>query len=513
MSTPRPSPSLHTTGWWQRNPRMRPKRSSTPRLAGDAALEALAPIDAVRWFSQALELQERQLSGEAMVRCDLLIGLGTAQQLAGLAEERETLLEAAELARGADDGDRLVRVAFGLARGSQVYDADEARIATLRAALERVEPESTDAARLHAMLTTEIDPRDHEAVSAEALRAIEIARRAGDECTLLEVLNTAWDAAVDHADLRQRRATADTALELADRLDARLHAFTARYHLVELLVNAGDIETARGVFDEAVERAAALGLPYPRWQVLIDQSAFAAMAGDLAGAEALAEAALELATAVDIAAGMGVYGGQLVSLRFIQGRVDEVIAFFVEAAEAMPTIEPLRLAVIVLLIETGDIVAASARFEYERDRGFHYSMTGEVQTLVDAADCAVNLGDREAAGVLFERLARFGEQVAFTHAVAPNPVARARARLAALLGRHDEAEDAFALALTQCGRLAAPYWAARTHAERAEMYARRDAAGDRERAERDLEAALRLASQCGAVAVERRVERVRAELG
>ena len=79
------------------------------RLAGDAALEALAPVDAVRWFSQALELQERQLSGESMVRCDLLIGLGTAQRLAGIAAHRDALLEAAALARDAGDADRLVR--------------------------------------------------------------------------------------------------------------------------------------------------------------------------------------------------------------------------------------------------------------------------------------------------------------------------------------------------------------------------------------------------------------------
>ncbi len=112
----RRSPSSRTTGWSPPNPPTRPRRSSTRRLAGDAALEALAPLDAVRWFSQALELQERQLSGEDLVRCDLLIGLGKAQQLAGIPEERETLLEAAELARQADDTERLVRVAAGLAR-------------------------------------------------------------------------------------------------------------------------------------------------------------------------------------------------------------------------------------------------------------------------------------------------------------------------------------------------------------------------------------------------------------
>jgi hypothetical protein len=92
-------------------------------------------------------------------------------------------------------------------------------------------------------------------------------------------------------------------------------------------------------------------------------------------------------------------------------------------------------------------------------------------------------------------------------------MARAAARVAALLGRDDEAEQLFATALELCDRFGAVYWAGRTHVERAEMYARRGAPGDRERAERDLAEALAFAAQCQGVAIERRVDRVRAALG
>jgi predicted ATPase/class 3 adenylate cyclase len=60
------------------------------RLAGEAALDALAPDEALRWFVQALELagETTELAG----RIDLLIGLGTAQRQVGAPEFRTTLL-------------------------------------------------------------------------------------------------------------------------------------------------------------------------------------------------------------------------------------------------------------------------------------------------------------------------------------------------------------------------------------------------------------------------------------
>ena len=350
-------------------------------------------------------------------------------------------------------------------------------------------------------------------MTAEARRAIEIASRAGDERTLLDVLNAVWEADVDQEDLDQRRRNAEAAVEIADRLGDGLHSLTARYHLGEMLVIQGHIDEAYRVYDEFAERASALNLPYPRWQMHLTQSGLAAMRGEFPMAESLADAGLALAESAGIPAGLPAYGGQLVNLRFVQGRVDEVIEFFVEAAEAAPMIEALRVGVIVLLLEVGDVAGARERFERERARDFVYSPSGRLQILADAADTAVDLGEREAAALLLDRLARHQNRIVYALAISPHPVARAVARLAALLGRDEEAERAFTTALADCDRLSAPYWTGRTYAERAEMYARRGAAGDRERAERDLEEALRLASQCGAVAVERRVERVRAELG
>jgi predicted ATPase len=85
--------------------------------AGDAALEALAPDDAVRYFSQALELAAHTSSVHPLIRIDLLLGLGTAQRQAGIDSFRETLLEAARGAQGLGDTDRLVAAALANSRG------------------------------------------------------------------------------------------------------------------------------------------------------------------------------------------------------------------------------------------------------------------------------------------------------------------------------------------------------------------------------------------------------------
>jgi hypothetical protein len=93
------------------------KAMTYARRAGEAALKALAPDNAVRYFSQALELAGQGVNVDPAGRIDLLIGLGTAQRQAGIASFRETLLEAARRARELGHTDRLVAAALANNRG------------------------------------------------------------------------------------------------------------------------------------------------------------------------------------------------------------------------------------------------------------------------------------------------------------------------------------------------------------------------------------------------------------
>jgi len=65
------------------------------RHAGDAALAALAPADALRYYAQAIDLTLVTVDPDPVLALDLAIGLGTAQRQTGEPRFRETLLDAA----------------------------------------------------------------------------------------------------------------------------------------------------------------------------------------------------------------------------------------------------------------------------------------------------------------------------------------------------------------------------------------------------------------------------------
>ena len=161
--------------------------------AGEQALERLAFDQAVAFFTQALEAAE-DVEADADRRCALLIRLGTAQRLAGVAAYRETLLSAAGLARDLGDAERLAQAALANNRGfwSIAGALDEDRVQVLEDALGAVGPaDTTIRARLLALLALELAWRDPE-LSRLGLadEAVAMARRLGDETCLLEVWRT-----------------------------------------------------------------------------------------------------------------------------------------------------------------------------------------------------------------------------------------------------------------------------------------------------------------------------------
>ena len=115
-----------------------PKAIFYARLAGERALSELAPDEALRWFSQALDLDAQRSDRDAAERCDLLIGLGEAQRQAGEPGFRETLLEASRVALELGDADRAAAAALANNRGMQSVfgEVDEERIAALERALD-----------------------------------------------------------------------------------------------------------------------------------------------------------------------------------------------------------------------------------------------------------------------------------------------------------------------------------------------------------------------------------------
>ena len=114
------------------------------RQAGDAALAALAPADALGYYSQAIDLL-RDTDPDQVLALDLAIGLGTAQRQTGDPSFHETLLDAARRAADLDDTKRLVAAAVANYRGyfTAVGIVDTEKVEVLELALSRLQTPTT----------------------------------------------------------------------------------------------------------------------------------------------------------------------------------------------------------------------------------------------------------------------------------------------------------------------------------------------------------------------------------
>ena len=192
------------------------------KLAAEAALEALAPDEALRYYGQALQLHTQLVQPDPVLGVDLRIGLGTAQRQVGAGEYRTTLLEAAAEAERLGATDRVVAAALANSRGffSAVGGVDHERIGQLEQALDALgEERGATRARLLALLAQELSPAgDLQRRLALSEEAVEIARRLGDPQVLVEVLNLRFNAILGAEMLRERLQVVKDASALAEEL-------------------------------------------------------------------------------------------------------------------------------------------------------------------------------------------------------------------------------------------------------------------------------------------------------
>lgn len=122
---------------------------SYSRQAGEAALGALAPGDALGYYTQALVLYAQADDPDPILGIDLAIRLGTARRQTGDYAFRDTPLDAARRAADLGDTERLVTAALASDRGFVtnvgVIDADKVEI--LEIALTRLPRPSRPGAR------------------------------------------------------------------------------------------------------------------------------------------------------------------------------------------------------------------------------------------------------------------------------------------------------------------------------------------------------------------------------
>ena len=459
--------------------------------AGQRALDSLAPTEAVRLFTDAVELSGDVDSAE---RCEALIGLGEAQRQSGDAGYRETLLEASRIASALGDAELAARAALANTRGyaSTIGETDEQRLAAIEGAIELDDPPHLGRrARLLGLQAMELtwhpDFRRRWALADEA---VALARKTGDGRTLAEILHHSFYPYWSVQTLETRLALSRELSECAAAVRDPALQFWAHRIELHVYVERGEFPRAKAALEHVVRIAQELGQPTLNWFATFEDAALELLCGQLAVAERLAERAFQIGQeAGEPDAGL-IYGIQLSFALRAQGRGQEIIAVLEQRASASPDIVALRTGLAWTLCwldrraEAATILkeAASDRFEHIQPGG------AELSALVLYTDVAAQTGDSAAAAILHELIEPWVDLIAWNGATGYGHVRMYLGMLAGVLGRHEEADQHLALACEFQEANGMALWTARAELGWAEALAGRgDAARAREHASRALE--------------------------
>ena len=487
--------------------------------AGDRALAQLAPDEALRWYREALNLADRASDADQRRRAALLLGLGDAQRQTGDPAHRETLLAAGQLADEIGAVDVLVDAALRNNRGwnSVAGAIDHGRVEMLELALTRLgEADSPDRARLLALLCVErtFAPDFDERLSM-AIQAVDIARRLGDDAALVDAIRLSHESITIPETLELRLGWNTEACALVDELGdptARLYANMNRY--LDALA-AGDPATKRIAYAIYESEAERIGQPLNQWQLAYHGGMELALAGELDAAEQAATDAIALGTAAghpDDA--MTFYGAQLIPLRWMQGRLHEMVALIEDVARDNPGLGIYRAVIAFArsIDDSHDEVGPVLDAELAEDFPMHADSTWLVAQIV-WAEVAASTDHRPAAAALYQRLLPWNHHFATSHVMVQGAVAHYLGRLAHTLDLHDDADQWYRQALTLHEALEARFFVALTQTSWAELLADRDEPGDAQRA-RDLAGgALPAATRGGYGYVERDARSVLERIG
>jgi hypothetical protein len=289
-------------------------------------------------------------------------------------------------------------------------------------------------------------------------------------------------------------------LEIADRHGDALARFSALHWRAIVSVESGRLAEAATLVERENEIAERLRQPTAHWLAAYDSATQALMSGRLEEAEQAAERAGKIAMDSEQPEALAFWVGQLINIRYEQGRLMELEPVIAQQVEANPGIPAFRAALALARVDGGLDDAARQVLAVDGATGFAefpYDSNWLVGLAIYAEVCG-QVADAAAAEPLLALLEPYADQVAFNSATAWGLIARHVANLEAVLGRRDRAQERLRDVAVRHERMGAPIWLARTRLDLARVLG--DGARTRELAEAALEAARRL----GCAGIERR---------
>ena len=311
------------------------------KQAGDAALGALAPGDALRYYTQALDLYPQVADPDPVLEIDLAIGLGTAQRQTGDPTSRETLLAAARQAVGLGDTNRLVAAALANDRGytSNNNATDTDKVEVLELAVDRLPPDHPDRALVLATLCSELAyGSTFERRKGLADEALVIAESSGNDATIARVLNQVLFPLLVPSMLEQHLTWTADALVRAERVGDPVLLFLMAHSRATAVFLAGDINEMDRCIEVMCALAEQLNQPVVSWTNTFHLAKRAQIAGDTNLAEQMATEALQIGTDCGQPDATLFFGGQLLVVSAQRGTMGDLIPLIEQMVDEASTL-------------------------------------------------------------------------------------------------------------------------------------------------------------------------------
>jgi len=495
--------------WGNASPSDVAKALDYARQAGDAALRALAPDDALRYYAQAVELIDQAEIPDPSIELDVAIGLGTAQRQTGEPGFRETLLNATRLAAELGDTERLVAGALandrGWASASGTVDGD--KVALLEVALDRLPADHPDRALVLATLCAELafaSTIEHRQALAD--EALAIVKRSGDDATVVRVLNHLVFPLLVPSLLEQSLAWSADALSRAERVGDPVLLYFAAMYRATVALRSGDIADVDRCYAIAGPLAQQLNQPSLNWEYTFHGAKRAQIAGMTDDAERLATEAFQIGADCGQPDAEAFFGVQLAVVNWQRGTMGELAPLIEQMIADSPGLPTLKAALALAYAQSDRFDDARRVLDDFAATGFQLPQDSAwINGMTEYAEAAVACGDPSFAQPLFDLLKPWSEQFSSAGGVtAEGPVSNVLGGLATLLGNYDDADCYFAQAATFNARIDAEFFAAQTNLLWGTMLAQRQESGDTERARDLLTNARDVATTHGYANVERR---------
>ncbi|MEM7141324.1 MAG: AAA family ATPase [Actinomycetota bacterium] len=465
------------------------------QLAGRHALGALAPDEAIRWFTTAIDHLDLSENSDGRLRAELLVELGTAQQHVGEAAFRETLLEAGLLAATVGATQLMVGAALANNRGlySKLGHTDEERVAALEAALAAVgDADTSERALILATLYSELEWKsDYEDQQARLSEAIRIARAIGDRWVLGAVLNRACVSSPAPHNLAERVVLSAEGVAIAEELGDRALEFWAHCGAFTVGLNGADRATADAALSKARWLADEIGRPSFRWFARSMGTPLLNAVAHPDDAEANATEAFAIGTEAGEPDAFDFYAAGLMTVRWRQGRGMEVMDLLRQGVVDNPEVTAYRSALAGILADEGHLAEPSEMLADEARSGFISRINSGWSSAIGSwAHGAAEAGDASSAAVLYELLAPWAGQIATARTSSQRLIDSYLGGFAIVLGRYEDAEMHFAAAERITEEFGAHGLTAEDDVRRARLQqAKGDDAAARQFAERALEGA------------------------